>query len=176
MKVHKIDHSHHLQFSLIRIAFLDHLKFWHVKFIFVVLLLVVGSLLKLSLDFCRVNVRVEIRHEWEDDTHHQQERSKQDVLGPLWKMRREEMQKCYRWICLCPSWLLACCETDMMGAHENLPVWEALQFQPQSAQWSCQQQQSVASPPAALLSCYWEPWRHMKRGQKWKRRKCMWII
>lgn len=113
---------HALHFGLTRLAIglgviLNHLQFCHLKFI-ILLVVIIGILLELSLNFCRVNVRVEIRHNWEDDTHHQQERGKQDVLSPLWKMRREETQNCYRWIRLCLLWLLAeCCEADMMGAH-----------------------------------------------------------
>lgn len=177
MLLHKIDYwySHNcslLQFDLIKSTFdlvviFDHFKFCHLKF--VILFVIIVGVLELSLNFCRVNIRVEICHNGEDDAHHQQQRGKQDVLSPLdEKMSREETQKCYR-IRLCLSWPLAmCCETDMTGTCRNSPVWEALQFQPQSAQWSCRQQRSVASLPAALLSCYWGPWRHIKKGMKMK--------
>lgn len=179
MLLHKIDYwyGHNLwnstcsllQFGLIKSIFdfvviFDHFKFCHMKF--AILFVIIIGVLELSLNFCRVNVRVEICHDGEDDAHHQQQTGKQNELSPLWKMRREETQKCYG-IRLCLSWPLAmCCETDVTGIRWNSPVWEALQFQPQSAQWSCLQQQSVASLPAALLSCYWGPWRHIKKGNK----------
>lgn len=141
----------------------DHFKFCHLKFV-ILLFIIVGGL-ELSLNFCRVNVCVEICHNGEDDAHRQQQTGKQDVLGPLWKIWKET-QRCYR-VCLCLSWPLAmCCETDMTRTCWNSPVWEALQFQTQSAQWSCQQQQSVASLPAALLSCYEEPWRRIKKREQ----------
>lgn len=49
------------------------------------LIIFIIILLKLSLNFCRINVGVEIGHDGEDDAHCKQQTGKEKILGPLLK-------------------------------------------------------------------------------------------
>lgn len=85
-------------------------------------------LLELGLNFGRVDVGVEICHDGENDTHCNQERGKEDILCPLWKRKETIINQLL-------TILLTFVPLDItLMFHFFVPVWEALQAQPQSVQ------------------------------------------